>query len=408
MSLTPISQVFHAVAPQNMATAPTALAANLMAVGLVPSAGDGFTPAQFGEAITKELSGTNKWGFLRFHRAIVASAVPSAAVSNPPFDLARSRLASNIEIQFMLALSPCDLAKDERVVEQGALEGYVQSIVQFLQTSEDVKYARPDTWTGPAAELRFLAEFTIGVGCKNFKGIKFTDIPAGILRDKLIENPSLLRGVDLSGADLRDVDLICADLSGSDLRGVDLTGADLSRANLRGAKMDGANLSGADLSGASLIYAEIGNAKLIGAILKKADLEHAFLGNSDLTKADLTEAKVHFAKLGSANLTGANLSGADFYQAWLTQALLTGADLRDAKMGGAQIDKILYGAKVAGADLTGADLTGANLHGAGLAGAILKGAKLTGANLNRAKLPGFWPNLRQYFQILFSRKSWDD
>jgi uncharacterized protein YjbI with pentapeptide repeats len=59
-------------------------------------------------------------------------------------------------------------------------------------------------------------------------------------------------GVDLTGADLRGVDLSGVDLSGKDLRGVVLFGADLTGADLRGAKWSSALLAGANLTGASL------------------------------------------------------------------------------------------------------------------------------------------------------------
>ena len=67
-------------------------------------------------------------------------------------------------------------------------------------------------------------------------------------------------GVDLSGANLREVDL-----SGAYLVEVNLTGANLSGANLRGANLRGANLSGTYLLGTNLSWACLSRANLSGA-----------------------------------------------------------------------------------------------------------------------------------------------
>src|SRR5436853_1927364 len=77
---------------------------------------------------------------------------------------------------------------------------------------------------------------------------------------------------DLSGANLREVNLCGTYLFGiilthADLSGANLTGADLSRVNLAGANLMDADLRGADLEGANLK-----NAYLSGANLEKANL----------------------------------------------------------------------------------------------------------------------------------------
>jgi uncharacterized protein YjbI with pentapeptide repeats len=80
------------------------------------------------------------------------------------------------------------------------------------------------------------------------------DVPAEIenkLRWALQEFIS--RKVNLSGADLRRVNLIWADLSWVNLSGADLRGADLRGVNLSWADLSGADLRGADLRGVNLI-----------------------------------------------------------------------------------------------------------------------------------------------------------
>ncbi|HZO75773.1 MAG TPA: pentapeptide repeat-containing protein [Ktedonobacteraceae bacterium] len=77
---------------------------------------------------------------------------------------------------------------------------------------------------------------------------------------------------DLSGANLRDIDLrginfIKTNLSGADLYGNLLTNADLARANL-----SEANLEEADLSGARVVNANLTRANLTRALLEDTDL----------------------------------------------------------------------------------------------------------------------------------------
>lgn len=69
-----------------------------------------------------------------------------------------------------------------------------------------------------------------------------------------------------------------ADLSGTDLRGVNLRGTDLSGANLNGANLRGtdlsvANLNGTDLRGVDLSWADLSETDLSGADLSGADLK---------------------------------------------------------------------------------------------------------------------------------------
>lgn len=71
-----------------------------------------------------------------------------------------------------------------------------------------------------------------------------------------------LRYANLSGADLRDVNL-----RGVDLRYASLSGADLRDANLCDANLRGANLCGANLCGANLCDANLRDANLCGANL---------------------------------------------------------------------------------------------------------------------------------------------
>ena len=138
--------------------------------------------------------------------------------------------------------------------------------------------------------------------------------------------------LDLSNADLRNVDLENANLRCADLR----------RANLINANLEGVDLSYADLKGANLSY---------------ANLSYANLENTNLTNADLKRANLKNANLSCANLKGANLSYADLSCASLKGANLSNANLRCANLRSAN----LKGANLSCADLSCASLKGANL-----------------------------------------------
>lgn len=126
-----------------------------------------------------------------------------------------------------------------------------------------------------------------------------------------------------------------------------LIGVDLKRANLREARFDLANLSGADLFDAELRGANLRNALLVGVNLQNADLQDAHIWAANLENASLWGAD-----LRHANLRKTNLSHSD-----LLSARLDGADLQDCD---------LSGANLAAANLRSADLRGANLQGAKL------------------------------------------
>ena len=131
---------------------------------------------------------------------------------------------------------------------------------------------------------------------------------------------------DLSGADLREANLIRANLYGANLRE-----ADLSKADLRGANLREADLSEADLYGANLREADLSGADLYGANLREADLSEADLREANLYGAKLREADLSEANLYGAKLREADLSEADLYGAKLREANLNRANLSDAK-----------------------------------------------------------------------------
>ena len=149
--------------------------------------------------------------------------------------------------------------------------------------------------------------------------------------------------VNLSGADIRDSDLMGAMLHRANLAGcylnpchlyhANLIQANLSRALLNGANLRGANLSEADLSNADLDRAVLSDANLTGANLTNANLSRANLTGANFTDATLTGADLSRAGLNRTTMVNATLQGTDFYEAIMHSPELTGANFSGSIMG---------------------------------------------------------------------------
>ena len=126
------------------------------------------------------------------------------------------------------------------------------------------------------------------------------------------------------GVTVRRKGLFWLDLSGANLRSVDLLEARLSRANFRDADLSNSTLMEANLSHAILWRANLSHARLWKANLSKADISQgATLSNADLTYANLVDSNLFLADLSGASLLGANLSGASLERTNLTGAVLS-------------------------------------------------------------------------------------
>lgn len=128
------------------------------------------------------------------------------------------------------------------------------------------------------------------------------------------------------------------DLSGMDLRWLDLSGIDLSNAILKKVRFDYSNLTGANLSNSDLTNARFCPTNLTNANLKGADLRGAIMPDSTLAGADLAGANFSgMLNLLGVDFTGANLAGADF----------TGANMEGVR----NLDKALNADKAKGLKL---------------------------------------------------------
>ncbi len=134
--------------------------------------------------------------------------------------------------------------------------------------------------------------------------------------------------IDLTDANLSEIDLIRANLKEADLREADLSGAKLNFARLDGAHLEKAilseaNLTGTQLSGANLSEAKLGGAKLRGTNLKQAHLVRADLKMANLYKTDMSRADLRGADLRGADLRGANLSRLNLLDVTVTGAIIS-------------------------------------------------------------------------------------
>jgi uncharacterized protein YjbI with pentapeptide repeats len=160
-------------------------------------------------------------------------------------------------------------------------------------------------------------------------------------------------GLDLRGADLRDVDLHALPLvriiAGprfnqlSDER-YEAATIRLERANLGQAHLEGADLVAAHLEGADLFGAYLGETVLSYADLEGADLSTAYLEGADLSKvylggADLVAAHLEGAFLFGAYLKGASLDGVFFDRSTILEAIELSNNGNDT----ASLSDILWG-----------------------------------------------------------------
>ena len=147
---------------------------------------------------------------------------------------------------------------------------------------------------------------------------------------------------DLSGADLKEVNLTGALLNNVALKRTNLIRATLNKANLNNARLNGANLSSATLIGASLEEAILEEASLTGANLGEANLSLTNLRRARLGKLNAIAARFQFANLTESEWQEAEVSKADFRGANLEKANFNSAVLRGANLSNAQLQNASF------------------------------------------------------------------
>ncbi|RRH80304.1 DUF2169 domain-containing protein [Variovorax beijingensis] len=117
---------------------------------------------------------------------------------------------------------------------------------------------------------------------------------------------------------------------------MNLTGADLSEMDLRGADFSyailaDANLRGANLAGCNLTEAVLSRATLAGTCLKEARLDKANLGGTHLDTCDLEAASLLETFCHGTRFTGCNLRSALLNQTQLHEADIAGCDMQASR-----------------------------------------------------------------------------
>ncbi len=120
-------------------------------------------------------------------------------------------------------------------------------------------------------------------------------------------------------------------LTGANLRDFNLVGALLKRAKMNGVDLTDANLIGAQLKGANLKYAKLNGAVFVGADLNGADLNGADLNGTDFKGANLTDTGLSRYDLDSKKAR------------YDDDTVLNGARNKKESMGVKKLSKILTG-----------------------------------------------------------------
>lgn len=176
-----------------------------------------------------------------------------------------------------------------------------------------------------------------------------------------------LRDVELPGANLREANLAACNLREAVLDNADLSSANLQSGHLKGARLRTASLSGANLRGAEFIEVDASGANFGAAELSGCRFEHAKLVGANLSKAICKDSRFIEAELNHSDLTQTDFRDSNLEKAQFVEASLEGADLRRCILGHASFKSAnLSRADLRRADFVSADLTDAKLTHADL------------------------------------------
>ena len=243
----------------------------------------------------------------------------------------------------------------------------------------------------------------------DLRGIDLSELnlSGGIFRQANLTGVNLTNAF-LVGADFSEADMSETNLAFADLRSSMLTKTDMTRANLANSKLDGAFIDETIMDNANLKHAEMRNISAKGASFFEADFSHATLSdaqcqasdfsiatliNTDFSGADLTDASFEKVKSRGINFNNANLSGfrasggSDFCQGNFRNISAPYSIWEDAVLDQADFSfAYMEGANFASASLKKAVFYGTDLRFARLSKAILNQAKCIHMNLFQATL----------------------
>jgi hypothetical protein len=171
------------------------------------------------------------------------------------------------------------------------VEGDPQKLARQVKPKESKRYLRESLAAAEPSDKRSVPAAAAAPSAIKSTGVPADDTAAAGGSVSIARLARNCPGCSLSGADLKEKNLIKANLEGADLSGADLRYTNLRRARLKGANLEGAKLNHANLPGADLRECNLKNADLRGANLLLADLSGADLDGADLTDAYLENTR---------------------------------------------------------------------------------------------------------------------
>ena len=137
---------------------------------------------------------------------------------------------------------------------------------------------------------------------------------------------------DLSGADLRGMNLFKANLCHADLSGADLRGSTLISIEARNADFEQADIRGALLQNANLSMSNLSRANLRGSNLTGAFVQDCSLVEADLCETDCTCTKFRNSNFTDATFIDSIVKGASFEGSNIDQAHIYYEQFQDANI----------------------------------------------------------------------------
>lgn len=146
-----------------------------------------------------------------------------------------------------------------------------------------------------------------------------------------------LRGIDLSESYLECVNFCNADLQGANLKNTILAGANLEGANLSQSNLNGSNLGsailrntnfencdlrGAELGGAIIVNSNFSNSRFDSLLLSESELKMSCFDNSTMEKSNFVQCQFE-----ECSFRGANLRKSSFVRCAINSVVMEEADL---------------------------------------------------------------------------------
>lgn len=133
--------------------------------------------------------------------------------------------------------------------------------------------------------------------------------------------------IDLSHANLSNLNLVGFDFRWADLTNTDFSNAKLSVAYEGVTKFAGAILNGAKFENSRMVGMAFEDSKLINTVFERVDLSNtvfrsAILNNVEFSEVDLSHCDFAFADLSNAKLSFVNLHKASLYKTIVTELCL--------------------------------------------------------------------------------------